>query len=105
MAYSAVERAYRFQSLDTLGMMAGVHPETIRKGFIRRGVKLRPPTRQSGQPGASPSTGTDHDASRNGVVLSLNFTDDMLKQALMSKRQIDMLRAIIEDISASIQRR
>jgi hypothetical protein len=32
------------------------------------------------------------------VVLSLNFTDDMLKQALgMSKRQIDMLRAIIED--------
>jgi hypothetical protein len=52
--WRAVERAYRFQSLDTLGMMAGVHPETIRKGFLRRGVKLRPPHKTIGPTGRKP---------------------------------------------------
>jgi hypothetical protein len=41
-------------SLKVLGERVEVHPETIRKGFLRRGVKLRPPHKTIGPTGRKP---------------------------------------------------
>jgi hypothetical protein len=41
-------------SLKDLGERAGVNPETIRQGLLRRGVKLRPPHKTIGPTGRKP---------------------------------------------------
>jgi hypothetical protein len=41
-------------SLKDLATNLGVHLETLRKGFLRRGVKLRPPHKTIGPTGRKP---------------------------------------------------